>query len=157
MDAVNQADYATGNPPPEAYTGQHIFFYDGVCVYCKGIVEACLASDPAGQFLYSPLQSPFAQRVLGEYGIDSTRLLSMYVVSDLGTSGEALHRAAPASNFVLLRLEGELRAVGEQNSAKPRAQQDAEYKDVADNRYERHGKLDDVWLGPAEQRARFVY
>jgi predicted DCC family thiol-disulfide oxidoreductase YuxK len=156
MDAQMQLDLSAGNPEPAAYAGRHIFFYDGVCVYCKGIVEACLAGDPGGQFYYSPLQSPFAQRALGAYGIDSTQLLSMYVVSDFGTSSEALHRAAPASNFVLLRLSGPLKAVGEENSAKPRAQQDAEYKDVADNRYARHGIMDSVWLDSGA-RAQFIY
>jgi predicted DCC family thiol-disulfide oxidoreductase YuxK len=157
MDATAQVDLSHGNPEPAAYAGKHVFFYDGVCVYCKGIVEACLAGDSAGQFFYSPLQSPFAQRVLGEYGIDSTRLLSMYVVSDFGTSDEALHRAAPAGNFVLRRLAGPLKEVGEQNAAKPRAQQDAEYKDVADHRYERHGIMDSVWLAGGAQRGQFVY
>jgi predicted DCC family thiol-disulfide oxidoreductase YuxK len=148
---------STGNPSAEALTGAHVFFYDGVCVYCKGIVEACLAADRDRLFYYSPLQSPFAQQVLGEYGIDSTRLLSMYVVSDYRTSDEALHRAAPASNFVLLRLHGDLRGVGEQNAAKPREQQDAEYKDTADNRYERYGKMEHVWIDTAALRDRFVY
>jgi predicted DCC family thiol-disulfide oxidoreductase YuxK len=144
------------NPETDALIGKHVFFYDGVCVYCQGIVEACIANDPEGQFFYSPLQSEFAQRVLGEYGIDSTRLLSMYVVSEFGTSHEALHRAAPASNFVLLRLQGELRGVGEANAAKPRAQQDAEYKDVADNRYERYGQHSELWYAGDERRPRFV-
>jgi predicted DCC family thiol-disulfide oxidoreductase YuxK len=152
MDTTLQTDLAAGNPDTTALVGSHIFFYDGVCVYCKGIVEACLASDPEQQFYYSPLQSPFAQRVLGEYGIDSTQLLSMYVVSDFQTSTEALQRAAPASNFVLLRLSGELKAVGEQNAAKPRAQQDAEYKEGADNRYERYGKM-----AEDARRERFVF
>jgi predicted DCC family thiol-disulfide oxidoreductase YuxK len=157
MDAALQTVLTAGNPDESTLTGSHIFFYDGVCVYCKGVVQACLANDPQNQFHYSPLQSPFAQRVLGEYGIDSTQLLSMYVVSDFGTSNEALHRAAPASNFVLTRLSGELKQLGEQNSAKPRSQQDAEYKDVADNRYERYGIMDSVWMPAGEQRSRFVY
>jgi predicted DCC family thiol-disulfide oxidoreductase YuxK len=157
MDTTLQTDLTAGNPAAEALVGRHIFFYDGVCVYCKGIVEACLANDPEQQFYYSPLQSPFAQQVLGEYGIESTRLLSMYVVSDYGTSEEAVQRAAPASNFVLLRLSGELQQVGVQNSAKPRAQQDAEYKDTADNRYERYGKMEDVWIAADQRRGQFVY
>lgn len=136
--------------------GSHIFFYDGVCVYCKGVVEACLAADSAQLFYYSPLQSEFARQVLGEYGIDSTQLLSMYVVSDYGTGEEALHRAAPASNFVLTRLTGELKALGEANSAKPRVQQDAEYKEVADTRYERYGKMDFIWTADSAAGARFV-
>ncbi len=147
---------APGNPAHEELHGRAVFFYDGVCVYCKGIVEACLASDPEGHFFYSPLQSDFAQRVLGDYGIDSTRLLSMYVVSDFGGSHEAVHRAAPASNFVLCRLSGELNAVGQANAAKPRQQQDAEYKDTADNRYERYGVLDEVWIATDARRSRFV-
>lgn len=145
-----------GNPAPEELLGRAVFFYDGVCVYCKGIVEACLASDAEQHFYYSPLQSDFARKVLADYGIDSTQLLSMYVISDFGGSHEALHRAAPASNFVLLRMSGELNGIGQVNAAKPREQQDAEYRDTADNRYERYGVLEELWIATDERRGRFV-
>ena len=147
---------ADSNPDESAYLGKHIMLYDGICSYCKGVVEAALDSDESAQFFFSPLQSPFAQKTLGRYGIDSLELRSMYVVSDYGTSDEALRAAAPASNFLLLRLSGELKQLGEANTRKPRALQDAEYKAVADCRYDTHPKLAEVTI-PVANRQRFIF
>jgi predicted DCC family thiol-disulfide oxidoreductase YuxK len=144
------------NPDESAYIGKHIMLYDGICSYCKGVVEASIAGDDANQFFFSPLQSPFAQKALGRYGIDSLELRSMYVISDYGTSDEAVRAAAPASNFLLLRLTGELKQLGEANSRKSRAVQDREYKAIADTRYDTHPKLPDVDI-PKANRERFIF
>lgn len=145
------------NNPDMDLTGKNIFFYDGICVYCKGIVHACIDSDKDNQFLYSPLQSEFAQQALGRFGVKSTDLLSMYVISNYNTSDEILMNAAPASNFVLNRMTGELKQVGETNSKKPRDVQDAEYKEVADTRYEKFGKMESVYIPDAEFRSKFIF
>lgn len=145
------------NNPDMDLTGKNIFFYDGVCVYCKGVVHACIDGDKENQFLYSPLQSEFAQQALKRYGVNSTDLLSMYVISNYNTSDEILLNAAPASNFVLKRMTGELKEIGEANSKKPRDVQDAEYKEVADTRYEKYGKMDSVYIPDAEYRAKFIF
>ena len=147
---------ADSNPGESSYLGKHIMLYDGICSYCKGVVEAAIAADEQAQFFFSPLQSSFAQKALGRYGIDSLELRSMYVISDYGTSDEAVRAAAPASNFLLLRLSGELRQLGETNSRKPRAVQDAEYKAVADCRYDTHPKLAQVGI-PEANRQRFIF
>ena len=131
-------------------------FFDGVCNYCKDVVEASVASDTDGLFLFSPLQSDFAQQALGHYGINSLELRSMYVISDYGTSNEAIRAAAPASNFLLQRLSGELKEAGDINARKPREVQDAEYKDVADHRYERWGKMAAVHV-PEDPAVRSHY
>jgi len=148
---------AKSNPIETAFLGKHIMLYDGICSYCKGIVEASMSSDDRGLFYFSPLQSSFAQKALGRYGIDSLELLSMYVISDYGTSDEAVRAAAPASNFLLLNLSGELKTLGETNNAKPRPLQDAEYKQVADTRYDTHPKLDAVGIPSDGTRNRFIF
>ena len=147
---------ADSNPDKSAYLGKHIMLYDGICSYCKGVVEAAIAADEQAQFFFSPLQSSFAQKALDRYGIDSLELRSMYVISDYGTSDEAVRAAAPASNFLLLRLSGELKQLGETNSRKPRAVQDAEYKAVADCRYDTHPKLAEVGI-PEANRELFIF
>lgn len=145
------------NNPDIDLTGKNIFFYDGVCVYCKGIVHACIDGDKDNQFLYSPLQSEFAQKALGRFGVTSTDLLSMYVISNYNTSDEILMNAAPASNFVLKRMHGELKEIGEINSKKPRDVQDAEYKEVADTRYEKFGKMESIYIPEPEIRSKFIF
>ena len=131
--------------------------YDGICSYCKGIVETAMSSDGDSRFFFSPLQSDFAHKALERYGIDSRELRSMYVISDFGTSDEAVRAAAPASNFLLLNLSGDLKELGETNSRKPRAVQDAEYQAVADTRYETHPKLDEVGIPGEDARSRFIF
>ena len=132
-------------------------FYDGVCMYCNDVVRNSINSDKDGVFLFSPLQSEFAQKSLGRYGIDSTDLHSMYIISGYGTSDEALRSAAPASNYLLNRLHGELKTIGEENASKPREQQDLEYKDTADNRYERFGKFEEVNILEEEYLSKIIY
>jgi predicted DCC family thiol-disulfide oxidoreductase YuxK len=136
--------------------GRDILFFDGVCKYCWSVVKAAFAADPEKRFLFSPLQSDFAQKALGYYGIDSLALRSIYVITKHGTSEEAIRAAAPASNYLLLRLSGELRRIGEENSRKTRDEQDAEYQDVTDHRYERYGKYDHVQAAPEQLRERYI-
>lgn len=136
--------------------GRDILFFDGVCKYCWSVVKAASAADLEKRFLFSPLQSDFAQKALGRYSIDSLALRSIYVITGYGTSDEAIRAAAPASNYLLLRLSGDLRRIGEENSRKPREQQDAEYQDVTDHRYERYGKFDQVQAPPADLRERYI-
>jgi predicted DCC family thiol-disulfide oxidoreductase YuxK len=156
-EPTNRLAEATASNPAEAsFVGKHIMLYDGICSYCKGVVEAAIAGDQSAQFFFSPLQSPFAQHALGRYGINSLELRSMYVISDYGTSDEAVRAAAPASNFLLLRLSGELKKLGETNAGKSRAVQDAEYKAIADTRYDTHPKLDEVGI-PEANRERFIF
>lgn len=151
------ATAAERNPPESAYIGKHIMLYDGICSYCKGIVEASISSDEREVFFFSPLQSIFAQQALARYGINSLELRSMYVISDYGTSDEALRAAAPASNFLLLRLSGELKKLGEANSRKPRSTQDAEYQQIADTRYDTHPKLPGVAIPGNHTRGRHLF
>lgn len=148
---------AADNPPKAEYLGKHIVLYDGICSYCKGIMDASHTSDQRDQFFFSPLQSPFAQKALGQYGIDSLELRSMYVISDYGTSNEAVRAGAPASNFLLLGLSGELRDLGMANSQKPREIQDTEYKAVAATRYDTHPKLAEIFVPPGDERRRYLF
>lgn len=141
----------------EELIGRDIMFYDGVCMYCNDVVKNSINSDNDELFLFTPLQSDFAVKALGRYGINSLDLHSMYIITGYGTSDEALRSAAPASNYLLNRLHGELKAIGEENFAKPREQQDIEYKDTADNRYERFGKFDEVHILDEEFRKKIIY
>ena len=136
--------------------GRDILFFDGVCKYCWSVVKAAFAADEEKRFLFSPLQSDFAQKALGRYGIDSLALRSIYVITGHGTSDEAVRAAAPASNYLLLHLSGDLRRLGEENSRKPRDQQDAEYQDLSDHRYERYGRYDHVQAALAHLRERYI-
>ena len=49
----------------ENLIGRDVMFYDGVCMYCNDVVRNSINSDKDGVFLFSPLQSEFAQKSLG--------------------------------------------------------------------------------------------
>lgn len=144
------------NPPLEKYRGGIIWFYDALCPVCSDAVCKAIDSDSQMQLFYSPLQSAFAKLVLAEYGIDHSSVDQMYVLSDYGTSDEALRRAAPARNYVFLHLAGEFRTLGEIESAKPRAVQDEEYRAASDSRFEVYGRLRRMFVPVDGRRQRFI-
>ncbi len=49
--------------------GQYIILFDGVCNLCNGSVNFILARDPRELFLFSPVQSAFADDLLKKHGL----------------------------------------------------------------------------------------
>lgn len=71
-----------------------VIFYDGVCGLCNRLVQFVLARDAKAFFKFAQLQSPLAQKVLGERAND---LDSLYVVAP---DGDVLKKSR-AALFVL--------------------------------------------------------
>ncbi|WAJ71377.1 thiol-disulfide oxidoreductase DCC family protein [Catenovulum adriaticum] len=45
----------------------YIIIFDGVCNFCHGAVNFIIKRDYANQFVFAPMQSPAAQRLMAEY------------------------------------------------------------------------------------------
>eukprot|EP01095_Lingulamoeba_sp_RSL-Kostka_P018150 TRINITY_DN9832_c0_g1_i1.p1 TRINITY_DN9832_c0_g1~~TRINITY_DN9832_c0_g1_i1.p1 ORF type:complete len:155 (+),score=41.30 TRINITY_DN9832_c0_g1_i1:36-500(+) len=151
----NNNDVNEGNPSEEEIVGKHIVFFDGVCNLCTGLTENCVKNDEDNKFIFSPIQSSFAKEVLKFYGIDSSVLNSLYIVSDYKTSNEALRAASCARNFLLLNINA-LKEKGEIEAAKPRLVQDEEYSQNAKNRYNVCGMRDSVKIPSEETRHKYI-
>ena len=62
----------------------NVILFDGLCSLCDASVQWVLRNDPHGVFHFAPLQSPQAQRLLHERGIDEHRLSSVMLISPEG-------------------------------------------------------------------------
>ena len=63
-DSSAQSNYQVTNLP--TYQFSPVILFDGVCNLCNGFVTFVIARDPGGRFKFGPLQSPAAERLLGD-------------------------------------------------------------------------------------------
>lgn len=150
-----------------------ILLYDGVCALCNRGVQFVLRRDPDGRFLFAPLQSELAARVLGQHGARVNSVDTMYVVLDYQMPSERLLGRSDAVAFVLkelgtqrqpaatvpTRLAAQLRlwrVLGFLLQLVPRRIRDWGYGVVARSRYRVFGRYDQCPLPTPETRKRFL-
>jgi predicted DCC family thiol-disulfide oxidoreductase YuxK len=59
---VNTTQTSSTNP---------IVIYDGVCNFCNGAVKFIVNRDPAEVFIFTPIQSDFAQQLITQHATDT--------------------------------------------------------------------------------------
>jgi len=129
-----------------------MFFYDGHCGLCHGVVKFVLKRDRDGcLFRFAPLQGPtFEARVPAERRADLPD--SIIVLTHEG----ALLTRSDAVVYILRRLGGGWSAVAGVLAAVPRVVRDGGYDFFARVRYSIFGTRDDVCpIVPPDLRARF--
>jgi predicted DCC family thiol-disulfide oxidoreductase YuxK len=136
-------------------TGKNVVLYDGVCGFCNATVQFLLRHDERGALLYAPLQSELAHEVLKRHGQRSDDLDTVWVVSDYGTSGEAVMCRSRAALYCagLLGWPWKLATVAR---IVPSFLLDLGYKLVARYRYSIFGKSDSCMLPRPGTRERFL-
>lgn len=129
---------------------QHIVIFDGVCHLCHGAVQFIIKRDPQARFVFAPLQTELAQRLLAEFpelsaDIDSVILIKQqryYLYSDA-----ALEIARDLNGFwPYCRV---LRWI-------PRVWRDAAYRWLARHRYQLFGRSEVCMSPSAELKSRFI-
>ncbi len=134
-------------------------FYDGLCGFCHASVQWLLKHDRHDRFRFSPQQSAFATQVLARHGIDQERMLennSVYLMMDLGTSGERVLQRSDVTVQCLFSLGGIWKVLGYAFQIVPKAARDAAYTVVAKNRFRLAGKYDVCPVPSAQQQAKFL-
>lgn len=131
--------------------GHAVLLYDGVCALCNGIVRFVLRRDRRGIFLFAPLESEAAQRLLGTAASSAE---GVAVVTDAGTPQQQVFRRSDA-------VAEALRLLGWRRRAKllqvvPRPLREAGYAVVARVRYRLFGRYGACPLPSAEVRGRFL-
>lgn len=51
--------------------GRYLVIYDGVCNFCNGAVNFIVKRDHAERFVFSPMQTDFAQEMIKRYAIET--------------------------------------------------------------------------------------
>ena len=75
--------------------------FDGVCNFCNGAVQFIIKRDPQRRFVFSPVQSPYAQALLSKYGIADLGLETFVLVE-----GDAVYLRTDAALRIAPKLGG---------------------------------------------------
>ena len=129
---------------------ENIVIFDGVCNLCEFSVNFIFERDSAGQFYFTPAQSPLGASLLRRFGINTSRLDTVVLVRD----GQAYTRSAAALEIAArLDLPWNLLTVFQ---AVPEPLRDMIYDLIAQNRYQLFGKKDSCMLPSEALRKRFL-
>lgn len=123
-----------------------VILFDGVCNLCTGSVRFVIARDARKQFRFASLQSPAAEKLLGERSPLETMVL---------VTGGRTYRKSTAALLIARRLDGlwPLLAVF---LAIPRFLRDAAYDWIGTRRYRMFGRTEACWLPHPELAERFL-
>lgn len=127
--------------------GKHIIFFDGDCLICNRFVQILLRIDRKNKFLFSSLQSEFAQNALKNI---PKNIDSIVYLSETGSyiKSEAILRICKKLGFpyitcYLLKIL-------------PLSWRDALYDYFAKNRYRWFGKNEFCTIPSKSERERFI-
>lgn len=134
----------------EVINNKSIVLVDGVCHLCQGLIRFIIPRDPKGEFLFAPIQSELAAKLMSEAGLQPGQLNTV-VLLEKGvcyTESAAVLRIArrlrfpwPAAYVFLLV---------------PRPIRDALYRYIARNRYRWFGRDEQCLLPTPEIKQRFL-
>lgn len=133
-----------------AEAGRPVILFDGVCNLCTGSVRFVIERDSRKQFRFASLQSPVADKLLGQQRNEADRLESVVLVV-----GERIYRKSRAALLIARRLDG-LWPLLSVLLAIPRPVRDAVYDWIGRRRYRMFGKRDVCWTPQPELADRFL-
>ena len=137
----------------EGPTGRIVLF-DGVCVFCDGLVRWLIARDPGARLRFAPLQGPTADALRSTYPEIPDQVATLVYVD----ATELPHR-------IFLRSEAAFRLLGQIESpwrrltwfgALPRWFTDLGYQLFVRIRYRVFGKRSECRVPSPSERARFL-
>jgi predicted DCC family thiol-disulfide oxidoreductase YuxK len=123
-----------------------VILFDGVCNLCTGSVQFVIERDSRKRFRFASLQSPVAERLLGQ----RDDLESMILVQDGKT-----YRKSGAALRIARQLDG-LWPLLALFLVVPRFLRDAVYDWIGRRRYRMFGKRDTCWVPRPELAERFL-
>lgn len=126
-----------------------IMIYDGVCYLCNSSVNFIIKRDTRNRFLFTPLQSDYAQALMIKYGLEHLVDDTFILIKDercFFQSDAALEISKEFSG--LWRLLRVFKVV-------PKPFRDFFYGLIARNRYRLFGKADSCKIPSAEVKAKF--
>jgi len=129
---------------------ENIVIFDGVCNLCEFSVNFIFEHDTAGNFFFTPAQSPLGASLLRHFGINTSCLDTVVLVR-----GERAYTRSTAAIEIasILDMPWNLLAVFK---AVPESLRDMLYDLIAQNRYQLFGKKEECMLPSEELRRRFL-
>jgi predicted DCC family thiol-disulfide oxidoreductase YuxK len=133
-----------------------VVLFDGVCDLCDRSVQFVIRNDPDGVFLFSPLQSEYAQERIESLGIDRAQFDPEELNTFIVVVENSAYFKSDAWIQIFRRLSGTARWLAALRFV-PRPVRDAVYGYIGDRRYQWFGRKP-VCMVPSpdvERRFRF--
>lgn len=127
-----------------------LMLFDGMCNLCDGAVRAVMAMDRRGAIRFTPLQTPYGQKLAALHGADPESPESLVFLEH----GRALTKTA-AFAAILRRMPAPWRWLAIIDRL-PRGLTDRVYDWIAGNRYRLFGRRNRCVVPTESQRARFL-
>jgi len=129
-------------------TSNNIIFFDGVCGLCNGFVDFIMVIDKDKKFLFSPLQSEYAQKNLPPTYVKDLNTVVVLIDGKTYTKSQGVLNA--------LGKIGGMWKLTTLAKVIPTPIRDFIYNLVAQNRYQIFGKKDSCRLPTPDERQRFI-
>lgn len=131
--------------------GKHILLFDGVCNLCNASVQFVLRRDKKEKFLFAPLQSPIAEKLLAGNSNYITDLHSIVLIKN----GEIFDESS-AALYTAKELSAGWSLLYYLFIWWPKSIRDAIYRFVAKRRYKWFGKRDACSIPDKNYQDRFL-
>lgn len=129
---------------------KRIIIFDGVCNFCNGAVNFIISRDKKKKFMFSPMQTDYAQELLQKHAINNVGIDTFLLIKD----GE-LYIWTTAALEIAKELDGAwflfniFRII-------PRPIRDSAYRLFARNRYNLFGRTEKCPMPTEDIKDRFV-
>ena len=134
----------------ELMDNRHIVVFDGACNFCNAAVNFIIKRDPGNKFVFVPMQSDIAHKLMKKYKIHNVGVDTFLLIKDdqcFVFSSAALEIAKELTGcwyiFGILKLV-------------PRVVRDFFYKAFARNRYTLFGRQETCIVPTKEIKSRFI-
>lgn len=143
--------FRTLQPAHNPWPGHdRVIVFDGVCNFCNAFVDFVIRHDPECRFVFVPLQSESAQRLLEALGLDTHNFETFLYVEN----GHAFMKSTAALKIVRA-LKGSWSWLAILTIV-PRMVRDAIYDWVVKHRYRLMGKRQSCRAPSLDERHRFL-
>ncbi|WP_371192979.1 thiol-disulfide oxidoreductase DCC family protein [Glaciecola sp. SC05] len=142
--ASSQSQHFTDGP------NKAVVIYDGVCYLCNQSVQFIIKRDKYDSFLFSPLQSEYAQTLMQHYDVEHLVQDTFILVKD-----QKLYLQSDAALEISRSFSGAWRLLRVFKWV-PKAIRDVGYRLIARNRYRLFGKADSCLLPSEAIKSKFI-
>jgi len=129
---------------------RHVIIFDGICNFCNGAVNFIIKRDAKGLFVFTPMQSEIAAKLIEEYEAPKVGFDTFLLIKN----GTCYYRTDAA--FEIARDLTGLWFLFRIFKVLPRGFRDYFYRAFARNRYTLFGKKDVCMIPTPELKNRFL-
>lgn len=130
---------------------RHIIIFDGVCNFCNGAVNFIIQRDHSDRFVFAPMQSPTAKKLIAEHHVKKVGFDTFLLIKN----NQCYFRTDAA--FQITKDLSGLWYLFQVLKVVPRPFRDYFYRLFARNRYQIFGKNEQCIVPTPELKNKFLW